>query len=173
VSSKLIITVAFLIGLFTPDPVFDSTQQHEFVAAHNRWRKEVGAPPLKWSPALASMAQGWADHLKEANGCKMVHSHSDFGENLHWAGPMTWSSGKVEAQVETPADVVDSWASEKQDYNHRSNSCARGRMCGHYTQLVWRNTTQVGCGRAVCKDLSQVWVCNYQPAGNYLGQKPY
>ena len=164
--------VLALIGLFAPDVVFDSTQQQEFLAAHNRWRKEVGSPPLKWSPALASTAQAWADHLKEANGCKMEHSHSDLGENLHWASPK-WSDGRVAEQVVTPSSVVDSWASERADYNPRTNSCARGAKCGHYTQMVWRNTTQVGCGKALCKDFSQVWVCNYAPAGNYVGQKPY
>lgn len=173
VSSKLGFLAIALAALFTPNSVFNSAQQTEFVAIHNRWRKEVGAPPLKWSSALAATAQAWADHLKEANGCKMQHSHSGLGENLHWASPATWSDGRVAEQVETPTLVVNSWASEKQDYNHRKNSCAPGAICGHYTQVVWRDTKQFGCGRAVCEDLSQIWVCNYQPAGNYVGQKPY
>ncbi|MDO9190699.1 MAG: CAP domain-containing protein [Sulfurimicrobium sp.] len=46
-------------------------------------------------------------------------------------------------------------------------------MCGHYTQLVWKKTTAVGCGMAVCGSRDQIWVCQYSPAGNWAGQKPY
>jgi len=47
-------------------------------------------------------------------------------------------------------------------------------MCGHYTQVVWRSTTTVGCAMAVCKDSQeQIWVCQYQKPGNWVGQKPY
>jgi pathogenesis-related protein 1 len=68
---------------------------------------------------------------------------------------------------------VDAWGSEKKDYNRASNTCARGKMCGHYTQVVWRTTTDIGCARAVCSDQSQVWVCNYAPPGNWRGQRPF
>ena len=40
-------------------------------------------------------------------------------------------------------------------------------------KIVWSNTTEVGCGMALCSDNSQFWVCNYTPPGNYRGQKPY
>ena len=66
------------------------------------------------------------------------------------------------------------WASERADYDYTHNSCAKGRICGHYTQVVWRTTTTVGCAIAVCEDTSeQVWVCHYQPPGNWIGKKPY
>ncbi len=73
------------------------------------------------------------------------------------------------------ADAVDSWASEVPWYDYASNSCnaPAGKSCGHYTQVVWAKSTEVGCGVAICDDKGQVWVCNYKPAGNYSGQKPY
>ena len=40
---------------------------------------------------------------------------------------------------------------------------------GHFTQVVWRGTTQVGCGHSQCKG-NDIWVCNYDPAGNWDGQ---
>jgi len=103
-----------------------------------------------------------------------MHSQAnDFGENVFWASPAQYSDGFTEIQQLTPTQVVDDWGSEKNDYNYPSNSCAVGKMCGHYTQIVWKSTTEVGCGKALCPDNSQVWVCSYEPAGNYVGQRPY
>ncbi|MDO8990841.1 MAG: CAP domain-containing protein [Sideroxyarcus sp.] len=148
----------------------------EMVAAHNRWRKNVGAPPLTYSAELANSAQAWANHLKQSNQCKMRHSDPDakYGENLYWASAIEWSNGLREQQTVSPKTVVDSWASERADYNYKTNSCAKAKMCGHYTQVVWKSTRTVGCAVAVCEDSrEQVWVCQYQPPGNWVGQKPY
>lgn len=151
----------------TPD------EQAEMVAAHNRWRQEARVPKLRWSASLAKRAQGWADQLKQ-NQCAMAHSGSrDAGENLYWASPIRFSGGAAKPQQVSPMRVVDAWGSEKRDYDYAGNTCARGKMCGHYTQVVWRTTTDVGCARAVCDDHAQVWVCNYAPPGNWRGQRPF
>lgn len=148
----------------------------EMLAAHNRWRATVGAPALTYSTELAASAQQWADHLKQSNRCQMQHSQPNgaYGENLYWASAIEWSNGKREVQKVSPKKVVDEWASERADYDYARNRCAVGKMCGHYTQVVWRATTTVGCAVAVCGNtLEQVWVCQYQPAGNWIGKKPY
>ncbi len=150
--------------------------EDEMVAAHNRWRKAVGAPPLTYSKELAAAAQAWADHLKQANQCRMQHSkpNGKYGENLFWGSALEWSDGKREVQQVSPETVVNDWASERANYDHTRNSCAKGRICGHYTQVVWRASTTVGCAVAVCEDSSeQVWVCQYQPPGNWVGKRPY
>ncbi len=149
---------------------------NEMVDAHNRWRKAVGAPPLTYSSRLAASAQEWANHLKQNNHCRMQHSKPDnkYGENLYWASAIRWSNGKRELQKVSPRKVVDGWSSERADYDYQSNSCAQNRMCGHYTQVVWKTTTTVGCAIAVCEESrEQVWVCRYQPSGNWIGKKPY
>jgi len=147
------------------------------IATHNKWRADVGVTEtLSYSPELALSAQAWADNLKLNNHCQMKHSKPDgqYGENLYWASALTWSDGRIELQKVTPAKVVNSWGSEKPDYNYASNRCVPGKMCGHYTQMVWRTTTSVGCAKAICEDTQeQVWVCQYQPAGNWIGRKPY
>lgn len=148
----------------------------EMVAAHNRWRKTVGVPPLVYSQDLAASAQAWADHLKQDNRCRMQHSQPDrrYGENLFWASALEWSNGKRDLQMIGPDAVVDDWAGERANYDYKNNRCARGKMCGHYTQLVWRTSTTVGCAVAVCEDTrEQVWVCQYQPPGNWAGKRPY
>jgi len=83
----------------------------------------------------------------------------------------------------TPGQVVGAWFAEQACYSYSSNTCnARCAMslpvpsasCGHYTAVVWRNTTSVGCGVANCGDgLRSIWVCQYSPPGNVVGQRPY
>lgn len=149
---------------------------NEMLLAHNRWRSTVSVPPLTYSPELAASAQRWADQLMQSNRCKMKHSSPDgqYGENLYWASALEWSNGKRELQKVSPKKVVDSWANERADYDYGRNRCTPGMMCGHYTQVVWRTTTSVGCAASVCGNtLEQIWVCQYQPAGNWVGHKPY
>jgi len=131
----------------------------EMVTAHNQWRSKVGVKPLRWSPQLATYAQQWANRMA-ASG-KFEHRRPNkYGENLFWGSGRRWS----------PTEVVNSWGSEVKDYNYSKNSC-RG-VCGHYTQIVWKNTTEVGCAVAR-KGNQEYWVCNYNPPGNYIGQRPY
>lgn len=146
------------------------------VESHNKWRAAVGVKEkLVYSSELAASSQVWANKLKQNNQCKMQHSQADgYGENLYWASAVNWSDGRKELQNVTPKQVVDSWGSEKADYDYASNRCKAGKMCGHYTQLVWKDTRKVGCAVAVCENTQQqVWVCQYRPAGNWVGKKPY
>jgi hypothetical protein len=136
-----------------------SSLSQDILAAHNAVRSRVGVPPLAWSAALATVAQQWANYLIATNG----FSHrpdNRYGENLY-----SLSGGAA-----SPAEVVATWAAEGRGYDVRSDTCAG--VCGHYTQLVWRNTTTVGCGVATDAE-REVWVCDYNPAGNVVGYRPY
>jgi pathogenesis-related protein 1 len=137
----------------------DSFPQRELLAAHNAVRARAGLPALVWSNALAQAARRWADALIARD--QFSHSpNSPYGENLF----------EVRGAVSTPREVVQAWASEEKDYDYRSNRCRD--TCGHYTQIVWRNTKSLGC--AVSRNSRrEVWVCNYDPPGNYAGQRPY
>jgi pathogenesis-related protein 1 len=154
----------------------ESIDASSIVAAHNKWRTEVGVQALSHSPKLAKSAQAWANHLKQSRNCAMQHSNPKgrYGENLFWASPLMWSDGRKELRKVSPAEVIDSWGSEKADYDLASNECKAGAVCGHYTQIVWRDTLKVGCGMAACSNShEQVWVCHYSPAGNFVGETPY
>lgn len=147
---------------------------------HNQVRATVGVTPLTWSGSMSNYAQEWATHLANNNNCQMQHRSTagantlQVGENLYWASPITWSDGRPnDVQAITPTQVAEAWASEKADYDYASNTCASGKICGHYTQMVWNTTLEVGCGMAICPDKGQIWVCNYNPPGNWVGQKPY
>jgi pathogenesis-related protein 1 len=131
----------------------------EMLYAHNAVRALVGDPPLSWSPRLAAAAQDWAQRLISADS--FMHRPRDpYGENLY-----TISGGAA-----TPWQVVQSWAAEVQSYDVRSDTCSS--VCGHYTQIVWRATRSLGC--AVAGDPERaVWVCEYDPPGNIVGDRPY
>ncbi len=136
-----------------------SSLARPMLAAHNDVRAKVHLPPLKWSDQLASYAKDWGSTLLARK--KFYHRPSSpYGENLFMI-----KNGRVK-----PGDVVAEWASESRNYSYRSNSCSS--MCGHYTQLVWRNTQRVGCA-VVRGSGNEIWVCNYDPPGNVIGRKPY
>lgn len=124
--------------------------------AHVARRAAHCAPPLAWSEALAREAQAWADHLG-ANGCALEHSTSGFGENL--------AAGTAGAL--TPEDYVEMWYREGEGYSFSSGGFSM--ETGHFTQLVWVASERLGCGVTTCGGLD-VWVCNYDPPGNYEGQ---
>ncbi|MCP4457937.1 MAG: hypothetical protein GY816_07935 [Cytophagales bacterium] len=134
--------------------------QQQFLDAHNKYRSDVGVSDLVWSKDLAISSKNWAESL--AINCDLSHSDGAYGENI-WMGT---------TDAFTMKDVVDLWGIEIANYNYSENSCDTGEVCGHYTQIVWANTTEVGCGVASC-DGSDVWVCQYLPQGNYIGEKPY
>jgi pathogenesis-related protein 1 len=146
-------------------------QQAEILRAHNEWRARVGTLPLRWSGDLADTAQSWATTLAD-RGCRLQHSDKDLGENLYFASALQTGDRRQLLQM-TPGHVIETWASEAADYSYATNSCARGKTCGHYTQIVWNDTREVGCGMAICPDLGQIWVCEYRPAGNVVGSRPY
>ncbi|CAL5067213.1 unnamed protein product [Urochloa decumbens] len=89
-----------------------------------------------------------------------------YGENILVGGAgYDWSA----------SDAVGYWVAERHWYDHGSNSCSapEGESCGHYTQVVWRDSVTIGCARAVCSDGSVFFTCNYSPPGNYIGESPY
>ena len=148
-------------------PGLTRVQADEMVRAHNAWRRRFGSLALRWVPDLAAMAQRRAEYLA-SHGCYIEHGllPEDVGENLYRIGPAIAEGRDPELATVTGTQVVDEWGGESADYNVRQDTCKPGRQCGHYTQLVWASTEEVGCGMSVCSSRGQVWVCNYRPRGN-------
>ena len=154
-------------------------------AAHNLARQdEMQDPPLPdltWSEEIANFAQDYADELATQCGTLVHRDQNRYGENLATFGTTAASN------FYTPEQAVDSWASEKACWDYGTirgtetcnETCFRdlnATGCGHYTQIVWRDTRQVGCGYSTCQDgiyNMEIWVCNYDPPGNYIGEAPY
>lgn len=145
------------------------------LAAHNRWRAEVGTPPLHWSDAAAQRAQAWAEILAGERDCAIAHNPGPgsaglWGENVYGYR----RGGDYPGWRRWPSQVVDFWAGERQWYDAASHRCQApaGETCGHYTQVVSTYSSHVGCGRARCR-AAEVWVCNYAPPGNYDDAAPF
>ncbi|XP_072700749.1 peptidase inhibitor 16 isoform X2 [Ciconia boyciana] len=137
---------------------------------HNKYRSQVSPPAMdmlkmSWDTELEAFAQAYAekciwDHNKE---------RGRRGENLFAMAPT------LDLEF-----AVEDWNGEEKYYNLTTSMCVPGQMCGHYTQVVWASTHQIGCGAKFCEKIDGIetedmylLVCNYYPPGNMKGRKPY
>jgi pathogenesis-related protein 1 len=140
-------------------PTSPAPLAQQLLDGHNAVRTRVGVPPLRWSDSLAQAAQDWADYLAATRTFFHSPDNQD-GENLY----------AISGGTASPDDVVSAWAQEASGYTISRDTCSG--VCGHYTQIVWRDTREVGC--AVATDTQrEVWVCEYYPPGNIVGFRPY
>ncbi|GJR34171.1 pathogenesis-related protein 1-like protein [Tanacetum coccineum] len=116
---------------------FAQNSPQDYINAHNAARREVGVGPMVWDERVASFAQNYANQ-RQAD-CQLVHSQNGpYGENLALGTELTGAS------------AVNLWVGEKADYDYNSNTCAPEKVCGHYTQVVWRQSVRLGCARVQC-----------------------
>jgi len=159
-----ILTAPVMMGSTNPPQSF----QQRILAAHNQERLECGLQPLSWNDALARSAQQWADHLAATDRFEHAPENplAPQGENL-WAG----TKGYFE-----PEAMVDAWVREKRFFQPGvfPNNSTTGSVedVGHFTQIVWRATTEVGCAEATSAQ-EDILVCRYADAGNYIGERPF
>ena len=142
----------------------------EILQAHNYYRSQVGVPPLHWSDTLASHAQEYATFL--SNNQLFNHSstidRNGEGESL-WMGTATNNT--------TFTQMIKSFGNEQQYYQHgifpHVSTTGNWSQVGHYTQMIWRDTTQLGCAGSIGTDGNYRLVCRYWTAGNVIGQMVY
>ena len=159
---------ALLAAVIAAQPISASagnSYAQQLLLYHNIERKRLGAPPLSWSSKLAGEAKQWADHL--ARRQQLEHSTNDqrggAGENL-WMGS---------AGVYSAGEMVGSFISERSHYRPGNfpnvSRTGNWRDVGHYTQVIWGETQEVGC--AITEGRGQDFlVCRYWPAGNTYGR---
>lgn len=139
----------------------------QVLEVHNRERAEVGVPALTWNESLAAEAQRWADHLA-ATG-KFEHAGDD--ENPSSGENLAMGSSGYTAQA-----LAQLWADEKALFKYGAfpdvSTDGNWFNVGHYTQMVWKGTSSLGCATASA-GASIFLVCRYDPPGNYSGQKPW
>ncbi|XP_010284631.1 PREDICTED: cysteine-rich venom protein-like, partial [Phaethon lepturus] len=149
-----------------------ASQQKLIVDRHNTLRRGVKPTAsnmlkMEWCPPAAKNAQKWADR------CTLSHSPANMrtttvlcGENLFMSSaPFSWSV------------VIQAWYNEEKDFEYGTGAKTQGAVIGHYTQMVWYNSYQIGCAVAFCPNsiYKYFYVCQYCPMGNIqsLIQTPY
>jgi Cysteine-rich secretory protein family len=145
---------------------FTGKQVSELLAAHNRYRNEMSELPLVWSDSLAADAQVWARHLATEVHALQHSGLPGVGENL-----VMWTAGR-----ESLTQLVDLWGAEKHYFIDSTfpsvSTTGDWKTVAHYTQMIWKHTTEVGCGLATGGGYDFL-VCRYAPQGNFMGQKVF
>ncbi|XP_018309481.1 probable pathogenesis-related protein CaO19.6200 isoform X4 [Mycetomoellerius zeteki] len=127
---------------------------------HNFYRSRHGVPPLRLSKQLCKTSQDWANILA-AKGRLEHRANIDYGENLY----CMWSSNpKTVIGGEEP---VNEWYAEEAQHQYGKEPTTL--KTGHFTQVIWRDSTELGVGMARNRNGEVYVVCNYNPAGNFLG----
>jgi len=127
----------------------------------NGYRRSHQAPDVTWSDTISSsVSQPWTDHLAATKTFEHNPDSHEYGENLAMTGP----SNDLTMAVE---NAIAMWYSEITDYDFYNPVYAPNT--GHFTQLVWVNTMQIGVGVTVGSSGEVYVVMNYDPPGNYLG----
>ncbi|KAJ2952132.1 hypothetical protein O0L34_g4410 [Tuta absoluta] len=163
-------------------------EKQAIVDAHNRLRQQVALgmvssqPPaanmmeMVWDEELAATAQRWADQ------CTPAHDQASQREVGRWPVGQnlaaTWTTRPPSSQEDNEPDFmkqINAWFDEVNIYYFRPISGGHGT--GHYSQLVWGETSHVGCGFTYYYDTTRgytkLYVCNYGPGGNVIGSNPY
>lgn len=144
------------------------SEAERLLSVHNAERSRLGLPPLTWNSALARDAAGWAKVILSRGELEhaSVRERKGNGENLWMGTAGTWD---VDA-------MVGMFLEERRYFRAAAfphvSLTGNWTDVGHYSQIVWRDTKEVGCAIDSAKG-KDVLVCRYYPAGNVMGQKPY
>jgi uncharacterized protein YkwD len=148
----------------------DGQQAQQLVNYHNQKRQEVGSGPLTWSPQISQYAQGRADTIaRTKNFAHLPQGQNPYGENLAQGGSSGGASGY------SVVTACSDWYAEKAKMPRGAQVMTVdlfNRGVGHYTQMVWKGTTQIGAGIASFQQngfTMNVVVCCYNPPGNFIG----
>lgn len=145
-------------------------EMQRLLEAHNIKRCMHGVPLLTWDATIAANAQAWAaagTYAHSSQGERTLAGIGYVGENLAWGYPTRTGVHSLEAWYDevqytdgTPSDCSDTKAGSS------------GEAICHYTQVVWKSSTTLGCGKGratVSGKLGDFWVCQYGGGGNMGG----
>jgi pathogenesis-related protein 1 len=158
-------------------PVIIPDNIKDLLDIHNKARIEIGVDNnLTWNDTIATDAQSYADEMSKSGAWEHDSKNHNgykngvYGENLY-----------IGTLKPTFTIATQAWIDEKEFYHYGvigdDGTCDEGEICGHYTQVIWKDTTEVGCAMSQYvtgqyKDWYIV-VCKYQTPGNYLNETPY
>lgn len=173
---SLLVGAAVVLRVAIAQSSLSEADKQAILNAHNYFRSRVNPTAtnmekMVWNDELANVAQEYADN------CVFNHNslRSDQSPSFSYVGENLFiSSGSATNYTA----YVEGWFNEVQVYNYNSNQCSG--VCGHYTQVVWAGSDNLGCGAYRCATTvgfggtnALNFVCNYGPGGNVNGARPY
>ena len=134
------------------------TFEQQILDEHNKKRALHNVQSLTWNWTLADYAADYAAKAFDCNNVQLIHSSGPYGENL--------AAGYVGG-----IEPTDAWYDEIKDYDY--NNPGFSEATGHFTQLVWKTTAQLGCAMVKCdNEWRQYTICEYNPRGNLVSSNP-
>ena len=153
------VTVAAVLPSTAPEYSSYSLFTSAILNSTNFFRREHNASVATWNATLAMFAD---DYLANDTDCTFAHSGGPYGENLA-------------VGYQSVHGAVDGWGNERKEYNFKHPGFTE--ETGHFSQLVWKTSVTVGCGRRLCggkaqgeKSTGWFLACEYWPRGNIIGQ---
>lgn len=148
--------------------------------AHNDRRAQHCVQKLKWCSSIAKSAQTYAS--KCIVGAHDPNIAPDTGENIANAYYIDGSGNPVLPALSDEDAFDQTWYCEIDNYDFNNPVFVGGftrnceRVNGHFTQVVWKDTEYLGCGRATCEingHQGTQWVCRYKLRGNVNVDNPF
>ena len=134
--------------------------REEILKKHNEIRKAHGSPELTLNIVLNNMAQNYAKQILDSQGRKAfpinIYNDSAVGENV------------IISSKKEPNEIFEKWYNEKNLYDFSLNKFQKGT--GHFTQIVWKTTKEVGFGLEADDKNNICCVALYYPGGNVIGE---
>lgn len=135
------------------------------VSKHNTYRNKYNVTQMLSSTnEMNELSQKRADTISSTN----IFAHEvnlPYGENL-------WATTNPDAEI---SSCVDSWMSESYSWIENENNWYPA--LGHFSQCLWKDSSQIGCAKGTFTNKDNVTfyfvVCNYNPPGNIIGERPY
>ncbi|KAF2686760.1 PR-1-like protein [Lentithecium fluviatile CBS 122367] len=147
------------------DPELPHIEDNDFIStvldAHWYWRRVHCAQDLQWDPALALEA------FKSVNACTEKVQHDRAGSNLSGVSP---SPENREIWLNFARTAIHGWHEEETKYPY--GSAGYEDTWGHFTQMVWRDSSRLGCALSKCDDFTKKFpgriYCFYENVGNNI-----
>ncbi|KAK6640575.1 hypothetical protein RUM44_012271 [Polyplax serrata] len=139
---------------------------YETTGAGGPQPKGANIMKLAWDEDLAQVAQRWADQCRLEHDTCRDDARWKVGQNIYWK----W---KYPNHNVNWTEAITSWYNEVTTFNPKNIKSYRfDANTGHYTQMLWHDTRLIGCGR---RDYgyNKLYVCNYGPTGNWIGEPMY
>lgn len=175
---------------------FSEAERDQVVHQHNHWRNLAASGQL---PDINNQSFYAKNMQKLTYDLELEHNAQEFAKFCYWGHSILHkfntldyymgenlyitSAKSINATFHIEK-VLEDWSREHQNYNYLTQTCKFGQMCGHFSQVIWAETTKVGCAISFCESMANMgewWeqeggifmVCQYSKGGNVKGKRPF